>query len=132
MVVDMHVAVQMTGLWFRQCKNCSVPQLRCPVKVVDVLAVAVHRQGVDVPVILQGPEIPWCSSGMGVDLPVGVSTTGYGSDSTENCGVLHVQYSDKVVDVPAVQFIDVGGPCEHAATQDVKRDAFFVIFGFLW
>ena len=42
-------------------QNCGVPQLRCPVKVVDVFAVAVHRQGVAVPVILQGPEIPWCS-----------------------------------------------------------------------
>ena len=36
------------------------------------------------------PEIPWCSFGMVVDMRVGVPTTGtgYGSDSTENCGVL--------------------------------------------
>ena len=39
---------------------------------------------------------------MVVDMPVGVPTTGYGSDSTENCGAPQVQYSDKVVDVPAV------------------------------
>ena len=63
-------------------------------------------------------------------MPVGVQTRGNGSDSTENCGVLQVQYSDNVVDVPAVQFIDVGRPCEYAATQDVRRDAFCGIFGF--
>ena len=34
-------------------QNCGVPQLQCSDKVVDVPAVAVHRQGVDVPVILQ-------------------------------------------------------------------------------
>ena len=33
-------------------QNCCVPQLQCPDKVVDVLVVAIHRQGVDVPVIL--------------------------------------------------------------------------------
>ena len=65
---------------------------------------------------------------MVVDMPVGVPTPGYGSGSTENCGVLQVQYSDKVVDVPAVQFIDVERPCEYAATQDVGKDAFCVIF----
>ena len=39
---------------------------------------------------------------MVVNMPVSVPTTGYGSDSTENCCVPQVQYSDKVVDVPAV------------------------------
>ena len=34
-------------------QNCFVPQLHCSDKVVDVNAVAVHGQGVDVPVILQ-------------------------------------------------------------------------------
>ena len=29
-----------------------------------------------------------------------------------------------MVDVPAVQFIDVERACEYAATQDVRRDAF--------
>ena len=35
-----------------------VVQVLVAPQVVDVLAVAVHRQGVDVPVILQGLEIP--------------------------------------------------------------------------
>ena len=45
--------------------------------------------------------------------------------------VPQLQCSDKVHDVPAVQFIDVGCPCEYAATQDVRRDVFCVIFEFL-
>ena len=34
-------------------QNCDIPQLQCSDKVVDVPAVAVHRQCVNVPVILQ-------------------------------------------------------------------------------
>ena len=52
MVVDMHVAVQTEGL-VQTVQNCGVPKLQCSSKVVDVPAVTVHRQGVDVPVILQ-------------------------------------------------------------------------------
>ena len=85
MVVDMHVAVQMTCLWFRQCK--------------------LQRQGSQCK-LYRRPEIPWCSSGIVVDMPVGVSTTGYGSDCAKlwgNCGVLHVPQlcSSSTLDVPA-------------------------------
>ena len=66
-----------------------------------VTSVASQRQGSQCK-LYRRPEIPRCSSGMVVDLPVGVPTTGSGSDSTENCGVPQVQYSDQVVDVLAV------------------------------
>ena len=86
-----------------------------PQLVVDT-SVASQRQDSQCK-LYRRPEIPWCSSGMVVDMPVGVPTTGYGSDTTENCGVPQVQYSDKVVDVSAVQFIDVERPCDFAGTH---------------
>ena len=51
MVVDMHVANDR--FMVQTVQNWGVPQLQCPDKVVDLPAVAVHRQGVDVPVIMQ-------------------------------------------------------------------------------
>ena len=93
----------------------QVPQLQFIDRVVDT-SVASQRQDSQCK-LYRRLEIPWCSSGMVVDMSVGVPTTGYGSDGTENCGVPQVQYSDKVVDVPAVQFIDVGRPCVYAVTQ---------------
>ena len=57
---------------------------------------------------------------MVVDMPVGVQTTGFGQTVQKNCAFFH-----KVVDVTRC-----GRPCEYAATQDVRRDAFCVIFGF--
>ena len=61
MVVDVHVAVQMTGLWFRQCITAVFRS--CGALSRLSMSFAVHRQGVDVPVILQGPETLWCSFG---------------------------------------------------------------------
>ena len=43
----------MTGVWFRQCKTAEFRSWQCSDKVVDVPAVAGHRQDVDLPVILQ-------------------------------------------------------------------------------
>ena len=51
-VVDMPVGVQTTGFG-QTVQKTVVPQLHSSDKVVDVPAVAVHRQGVDVPVIIQ-------------------------------------------------------------------------------
>ena len=56
-VVDMPVGVQTTGFGQTVQKNV-VPQLHFSDKVVDVHAVAVHRQGVDVPVIMQRRYLP--------------------------------------------------------------------------
>ena len=81
-----------------------VPQLQFIDRVVVTL-VASQRQGSQCK-LSRRPEIPWCSSGMVVNMPVGVPTTGYGSDSPENCGVPQVQYSDKVVDVLAVPGVE--------------------------
>ena len=39
--------------WFRVVKTATAPQLQYSDKVVAVPAVAVHRQGVDVPVNMQ-------------------------------------------------------------------------------
>ena len=68
MVVDMHVAVQMTGLWFRQCITAVFRS--CGALSRLSMSFAVHRQGVAVPVILQGPEIPWCSFGWSSTCPL--------------------------------------------------------------
>ena len=40
-------------IWSDSAENCGVPQLQYSDKVVHVPAVAVHRQGVDVPAIMQ-------------------------------------------------------------------------------
>ena len=53
MVVDMPVGVQTTGFWSNSAENCGSAVAYSSEKVVDVPAVAVHRQGVDVPVIMQ-------------------------------------------------------------------------------
>ena len=108
--------------------NCGVPQLRCPVKVVDVLCSSstrcgrpcdyavtgfavgcasdsVHRRVVDISVASQRlvpqcllcrrPEIPWCSSGMVVDTPVGVQTTGLWFRQCRKLWLPQVQCPDK-------------------------------------
>ena len=54
--------------------------------------------------------IPWCSSGMVVDTPVGVQTTGFGSDSAENCGFRRCSALTRL-DVPVImQRRDVSQP----------------------
>ena len=93
----------------------QVPQLQFIDRVV-VPSVASQRQGLQCK-LYRRPEIPWCSSGIVVNMPVGVPTTGYGSDSTENCGVPQVQYSERWSMSLLLQFIDVGRPCDYAATQ---------------
>ena len=50
--VGIPVVVQRQVLRFTEQKTVEVPQLQCSDRVVDVPA-AVHRQGLDVPVILQ-------------------------------------------------------------------------------
>ena len=99
--------------------HVPVVQVLVAPQVVDVLAVAVHRQGVDVPVILQGLEIPWYSFGWSSTCPLVCKRQVYGSDSAKllkqgsQCKLYHrfmaqtVQKNcgsavDKVVDVSAV------------------------------
>ena len=110
MVVDMHVAVQMTGLWFRQCITAVFRS--CGALSRLSMSFAVHRQGVAVPVILQGPEIPWCSFGWSstcplvckrqvVDVPAVVV-------HRQVVDVLVIMHVDGVLqlDVPQIPFID--------------------------
>ena len=51
MVVDMARCCAMTGLWFRQCITAVFRS--CGALSRLSMSVAVHRQGVDVPVIMQ-------------------------------------------------------------------------------
>ena len=77
-------------------------------------------------------EIPWCSSRKVSTRPLVCKRQGYGSDSAEKlwfCSwILLTRWSMSLL----LQFIGCGRPCEYAVTQDVRRDAFCVVFGLLW
>ena len=78
-----------------------VPQIQFISRVWDIPVV--EQRGVrTVPNCAEDRRFLGAVLGYVVNMPVGVPTTGYGLDSTEYCGVPQVQYSDKVVDVPAV------------------------------
>ena len=49
----MPLVCQRQGCGSDSAENCGVPQVQHSDRVVDVPAVAVHRQGLDVPVISQ-------------------------------------------------------------------------------
>ena len=74
----MPVGVQTTGFG-QTVQKTVVPQLHSSDNVVDVLAVAVHRQGVDVPVIMQRRCLAFgclrlSSSLESADIPVATET----------------------------------------------------------
>ena len=81
--------------------SVDVPQIPFIDRVADI-SVASQRL-VPQCLLCRRPEIPCCSSGVVVDMPLVCQRQGYGSDSTENCGVLQVQYSDGRC---LLQFID--------------------------